>query len=63
MWEIINKLLKQKNKTVYWLAKESNITRQALYALQKGKTKTTELQTAFRIADALEVDVNIFRKE
>lgn len=63
MWELIEKYLKEKKITIYELSKRSGITRQGLYALRSGQAKTLSLENAFKLADALEVDINEFRKE
>lgn len=63
MWKVIERILKEKNMTVYELSKRSGVNRQHLYAMRDGRIKSMTLDFAFRIADALEVDINEFRKE
>lgn len=63
MWKVIERLMKEKGMTPYSLAKAAGITKQGLYALRDGRTKTITLEYAFKVADALDVDVNEFRKE
>lgn len=63
MWEVIEQRLQEMNKTTYWLATETGITRQTFSLIKHGKIKQIYLQKAFKIADVLEIDVNDFRKE
>ncbi|MFK8242845.1 MULTISPECIES: helix-turn-helix transcriptional regulator [unclassified Facklamia] len=62
MWDIIQKYLKEKNMTVYELAKKAGVRRQGIYALRDGRAENLSLKNAFKLADALEVDVNVFRE-
>lgn len=61
MFEVIKKKAEEKGKTLYWLANQIGVSRQYIYHLKN--QKDIQLSTAFKIADALEIDVNEFRKE
>lgn len=49
----LNKLLKDNKRSLYWLAKETGISEQALSNLKKGKTKGIEFETLDRICEKL----------
>lgn len=57
----ITKILREKGKSQSWLARELGVSRQRLSQLLK--QDKIYLDTAFKISDALEVDINEFRKE
>lgn len=59
----IQTLIKQSGKTPYRISKDSGLDKTTLYRLAKGEKKSIELRTAFKLADALGVDINDFRKE
>lgn len=63
MWETIEKHLKEKQMSIYELSNKAGINRQSIYALRDGKAQTLSLENAFKLADALDIDVNEFRKE
>ncbi|MBK0347854.1 helix-turn-helix transcriptional regulator [Aerococcaceae bacterium zg-ZJ1578] len=60
MEKIVKDLLQEKGKSQTWLANEMGITRQHLYLMLKQKDIT--LKTAFKLADVLNIDVNVFRE-
>lgn len=59
----LNELVEQSGKTIRQIQIEADLNSGQLYRILSGVTKDITLTTAFKIADALEVDVNIFRKE
>lgn len=63
LWDKIQKQLDKRNKTAYWLSKNTGISESMIYALRKGSTKEISFNKMIRIADALEVDINEFREE
>ncbi|MBS4462905.1 helix-turn-helix transcriptional regulator [Aerococcaceae bacterium zg-B36] len=58
--EKIRQILKAKGKTQTWLAEKLEVSRQRLTLLLK--QEDMKLSTAFKLADVLNIDVNIFRK-
>lgn len=63
MWYVIDRRMKELGITAYEVAKRAGLTRQAIYAIRDGRKKDITLTTAFKLADALGIDVNEFRKE
>ncbi|MGX7105595.1 helix-turn-helix domain-containing protein [Globicatella sanguinis] len=59
----LNDLVKQSGKTIRQIQLEADLNSGQLYRILSGVTKDITLTTVFKIADALDVDVNIFRKE
>ncbi|MHA3226104.1 helix-turn-helix domain-containing protein [Globicatella sulfidifaciens] len=59
----LNELVGQSGKTIRQIQIEADLNSGQLYRILSGVTKDITLTTAFKIADALDVDVNIFRKE
>lgn len=59
----IVELIKNDSRTLYQLSKDSGIDYALLHRLVNGKVKKNIwLDTAFKLADALKVDVNEFRE-
>ncbi|AKA70175.1 helix-turn-helix domain-containing protein [Clostridium scatologenes] len=54
----IDKILSQKNKTVYWLGKEANITQYNLGKLVKNQTNSIKFDSLEKICDVLECDIS-----
>lgn len=50
----LEKLLKQKEKTLYWLAKQTDISYNALAKINKNDVSRLELDTIEKICDKLE---------
>lgn len=50
----LHKLLKKRGKSIYWLAKETGVSEQALSRFMKGKTTGIEFETLNRICEALD---------
>lgn len=59
----LSKIIIEKGTTPYKLSKKAGVDHAAIYKIIQGKQKDIMLQTAFKIADALEVDINEFREE
>jgi len=51
----IKDLLKEKDKTILWLAEKSGVSKNTLYAITKRDTETIRGDNLKKIADALEV--------
>lgn len=59
----IVKLIKEDPRTLYQLAKDAKVDYALLHRLVNGKVKKNIwLDTAFKLADALGVDINEFRE-
>ncbi len=55
--------IEKDERTLYQLAKDANVDYALLHRIVNGKTKKNIwLDTAFKLADALGVDVNDFRE-
>lgn len=59
----ISQLLDRKNISPYALAIKAGVDPAMIYKLISGKQPDVLLSTAFKLADALEVDINEFREE
>uniref|UniRef100_UPI00403F511D helix-turn-helix domain-containing protein n=1 Tax=Paenibacillus sp. FSL R5-0519 TaxID=2921648 RepID=UPI00403F511D len=51
-------MLEQKEKSVYWLIREANISHKAAYDLDNNQTKGIQFDTLYRICKALECTPN-----
>ncbi|GIC70584.1 helix-turn-helix domain-containing protein [Fructobacillus tropaeoli] len=61
MWEKIEKQLNKKNKTAYWLAKETGLPYQSIYSIKRNKNQQPSFSYMVKIADALEISLDEFR--
>ncbi|CEN29169.1 helix-turn-helix domain-containing protein [Lactococcus piscium] len=61
LWKTIEKELAEQDKTLYWLAKETKKEKSFYYRLKNGVVKTINLDTAIKIADALDISLDEFR--
>ena len=60
----IDKLLKQKNKSLYWLSKETNISYPTLHKIMNNQTVSVSLEVLEKLSNALNVDIgDILKKE
>ncbi|MGF3075704.1 helix-turn-helix domain-containing protein [Facklamia sp. P12955] len=60
----IKKIIIDDGRSIYEIAKKSGLTYSLVHNIVNGKTKKTiRLETAFKLADALGVDVNEFREK
>ncbi|CAI3504904.1 helix-turn-helix transcriptional regulator [Enterococcus cecorum] len=63
MWRNIQKELERQNMTIYRLTKLTGVSRSLMYSLKNGKIKKPSFELMEKIADALDVSMDIFRKE
>ena len=63
MWEIIDKLLIAKNINQEQLAKRMHVHSSTVSDLKHGRIKKPSFELMCKIADALEVSLDAFRKE
>lgn len=63
LWKKIEEQLNKKGWTIYRVTKEANISPNTLYELKSGRVKDINFKTIVKIADALEVSLDEFRKE
>lgn len=61
--EKLKALVDQSGKTIRRIQIEAGLNSGQLYRILSGVNKDITLSTAFKLADALGVDVNEFRKE
>lgn len=59
--ELLSSLLKEKGISQNQLARLSGLPSAHINQIVNGKVKWPSIENAFAIADALEVDVNVFR--
>lgn len=62
MIEKIEKMASDKGWTLYRLAKEAGLTPTLFYVLKKNNSKKLTFETVVKIADALGVSLDEFRK-
>lgn len=53
----LKELLDEKNKTIYWLSKETGITSPALYKIRDNKTDSIKFSVLENICIALNCDI------
>ena len=64
MLDKIKSLIIKDGRSLYAIAKEADLDYSLIHNICSGRTKKTiRLDTAFKLADGLGVDVNEFRKE
>lgn len=63
MWNIIEKLMKDKNLTQYKLSKLMNVHQSVISGLKLGKIKKPSFELACKLADALEVSLDDLRSD
>lgn len=61
LWNSIEKVLIEREMSIYRLAKITGIPRTQIYALKRGYQKSFSWGYMVRIADALDVSLDIFR--
>ena len=61
--EKLKQVIKQSGKSINAIQVDADMKAGALYRLLSGKHKDVTLTTAFKLADALGVDINEFREE
>ena len=60
---IIKKIIVNSGLTKRQVALKAGISVQNLYSFLNGRLKSMDVNTAFKLADALDVDINKFREE
>lgn len=60
--KVINKEIDKKRITMRELSRRAGVTPTVIERLVRGERSDIKLSTAFKIADALEIDINCFRK-
>ena len=63
MWDTIEKLLKEKNLNQEQLAKRMHVSSGTVSDFKKGRTKKPSFELMCKIADALEVSLDVFREK
>jgi len=59
----INEILDEQNKTIYWLAQQTNIRYNTIHSLVNNKTESVKFEILDKICDTLQCDISdIFRK-
>lgn len=53
----LDQLLKDRDKTAYWLAKETGLSQQNIGLLKNGKTKSIRFESIVKICTALNCEV------
>lgn len=61
--EKLKQLIEQSGKTIHQIQEAAGMSSGSVYKLLSGKSKDVELKRAFKLADALGVDINEFREE
>lgn len=61
LWKTIEEELAKQGKSLYWLAKETKKEKSFYYRVKNGIVKTINLDTAIKIADALDISLDEFR--
>jgi DNA-binding phage protein len=61
MWEKIEKILNEKNISIYRLAKMAGVQRETLYSMKRTGTESPKFDTMVKIADALGVSLDEFK--
>lgn len=62
MWMIIEKQLNKKKITAYRLSKMTGVSTQTISALKTGKITNPRFEIIVKIAIALDIDLNEFKK-
>lgn len=62
MWQIIHQAMEKKQWSRYRLAKEAGISEGVLVKLKNGESKNPGIILLFKISDALNIDINVFRQ-
>ena len=63
MWDTKEKLLKEKNLNQEQLAKRMNVSSGTVSDFKKGRIKKPSFELMCKIADALEVSLDVFREK
>ena len=63
MWEKIELELRKREMTIYQLTKLMGVSMSVMYEFKKGNIKKPSFELMEKIADALNVSMDIFRKD
>ncbi|WP_248625851.1 helix-turn-helix domain-containing protein [Enterococcus cecorum] len=63
MWRKVQKELEKQNMTIYRLTKLTGVSRSVMYEFKNGKIKKPSFELMEKIADALNVSMDVFRKD
>ena len=63
LWDLVEFEMKKKGYSQYQLAKKMGVSSSVITELKKGNIKKPSFELMCKIADALEVSLDIFRKE
>lgn len=61
MWNIVERLLNEKKMSQYELAKLMGVSTGTITELKKGRIKKPSFELIEKVADALEVSMDVFR--
>lgn len=61
MWDIVERLLNEKNMSQYELAKLMGVSTGTITELKKGRIKKPSFELIEKVADALDVSMDVFR--
>ncbi|MER0122887.1 helix-turn-helix domain-containing protein [Streptococcus sp. ZJ93] len=63
MWQRIKQIMDEKGMTMYAVSKKAGINQNVLIDLKAGRSKRIYFDNMVKIADALDVSLDEFRKE
>lgn len=63
MWEKIELELRKREMTIYQLTKLTGVSASVMYEFKRGNIKKPSFELMEKIADALNVSMDIFRKD
>ncbi|WP_171333726.1 helix-turn-helix domain-containing protein [Enterococcus cecorum] len=63
MWEKIELELRKREMTIYQLTKLTGVSMSVMYEFRRGNIKKPSFELMEKIADALNVSMDIFRKD
>lgn len=63
MWEKIELELRKRGMTIYQLTKLTGVSMSVMYEFRKGNIKKPSFELMEKIADALNVSMDVFRKD
>ena len=63
MWEKVALELKKRNMTIYQLTKKTGVSMSVMYEFRRGNIKKPSFELMEKIADALNVSMDVFRKD
>lgn len=63
LWKRVEKVLKEKDVTIYEVTKKAGISQNTIYNLKSGQVKDLNFNNMCKIADVLEVSLDEFREK